>query len=230
MKQPALIFSKMVNKVFPRKRFHSAIDLCAHHDFGKVNAALNSVDFNGGELIFNWSTKHTTPDQLRIENTLSELCPSTANILHVGVGSSGFANRWQEKVAAIVGTTISPDEHRLAASLEIPNYSVQLLNKYSPAMRQLPQRFDYIIDNNPNLAPCCKYHFFGMWDSYRSLLNPGGFLMTDMAGLSWVLPGSDAHWKMDDRDLQWIADAFGFRVSRTGEDKQVRLLQRLEGL
>jgi|SRR5690606_4470881 len=95
-------------------------------------------------------------------------------------------------------------------------------------MLKLRGAYDFIIDNNPNLAPCCKFHFFSLWSNYRELLKPGGMLMTDIAGLDWVLPGSNQGWRLDDRDLEWLADAFGFFITHAGEGNQVRVMRRTD--
>lgn len=219
---------RQTRKLMPRKRFLDMVEVCGIYDFDRKNLELTAIDDSGPELIFNWSEKHTTPDQLRIEDVFGAFAHSSAKVLHVGVGNSGLAQRWNQRVSSIVGTTISRHEMEAARAANLANYSVHLINKYSPRMLQLPGDYDFIIDNNPNLAPCCKFHFLNLWSNYRELLKPGGMFMTDIAGLGWVLPGSDPGWRLDDRDLDWLADAFGFTLTRAGEGNQVRVLKRTD--
>lgn len=139
---------------------------------------------------------------------------------------SGFAERWHGEVAEIVGITIATTEQQHAVDLGLPNYSCHLINKYDPALPQLPNQFDFIIDNNPSFAACCKFHFFTMWCSYSALLKAGGMALTDIGGMRWVIPGGDLRWSLDDRDLGWIGDRFGFAVTSAGDEDSVRLLTR----
>lgn len=210
----------------PRRRFYGCTDVCSRRDFDRVIESFAAVDAGSGELVFNWSEKQTTPDQLRIEEVFGTVAHPSTSVLHVGIGNSGFASRWHDKVSSIVGITVSPPEKERAASLGIHNYSVHLINKYSPRLGCLPGGFDFIIDNNPNYAACCKFHFFALWDSYLALLKPGGVLLTDLVGLGWVPPGFDLRWVMDDHDLRWVADRFGFDIKATGKNNLVRLLVR----
>jgi hypothetical protein len=211
----------------PKRSFLVCRDFCGNPDLTQRSEQIVARDYErSAELIFDWSNKHTTPDQLRIEHALSALQHKDARILHVGVGNSGFAQRWYDKVGDIVGITIAAAEKQHAVELGLPNYTCQLINKYDSKLMQLTGKFDFIIDNNPSLAACCEFHFFTMWCNYRFLLKAGGMLLTDREGMSWVIPSDDLRWSLDDRDLGWIADCFGFSVTRTGEDDSVRLLTR----
>jgi len=212
----------------PKYRFHGCPDLCGSFDFEAINKKLTASDLVGKEYLYDWSGKQTTPDQRRIESVLEQLDYEGARVLQIGIGNSEFAMRWGDKLAGIIGTTISPAELERANSLNIDAYNVFLVNKYSPEMRTLDGGFDFIIDNNPNFSPCCKYHFFVLWDACRLLLRPGGKLITDIGGLGWLPPFVDRRWVLDDKDLQWLSDAFGFSVTRAGEAGLVRLLTKLD--
>jgi|SRR5690606_18032822 len=118
------------NKLIPRKRFLDMVEVCGMYNFDRKNLELTAIDDYGSELIFNWSEKHTTPDQLRIEEVFGNCVHPSARVLHVGIGNSSLALRWNHKVSSIVGTTISRHELEAAKAVNIANYSVHLINKY----------------------------------------------------------------------------------------------------
>jgi hypothetical protein len=214
-----------LGRLVPRRSFLSCEEFCGHVELRQHTEELVARDgIGGGEFDFDWSDKQTTPDQLRIEQVLGTLKYLGARVLHVGVGSSGFARRWHDKVGEIVGITIASAEWRRAEELGLPNHRCHVINKYQRDLTNVPGGFDFIIDNNPSYAACCKFHFFTMWCSYRLLLKPGGTVMSDIEGMRWVVPGSDLRWSLDDRDLDWIAERFGFTVRTAGEGSSVRLL------
>lgn len=221
-----------LGRLVPRRRFLSCSDHCGLPDLSCRSEKELAKDYEGhkagGDLAFDWSAKHTTPDQFRIENELERLQYTGARTLHVGIGNSEFAARWHSKMAEILGITIAPMEKSHADGLLLPNYSCFLINKYDPALACLTEGLDFIVDNNPSFAACCKFHFFTMWNSYRMLLKPGGMVLTDMEGMKWVIPGGDLRWSLDDADISWIADRFGFEVSLGVNDSRVRLLMRIE--
>jgi hypothetical protein len=219
-----------LGRLVPKRRFFSCVDHCGVPDLSCLSEQVLAKDYEihkaGGDLAFDWSAKHTTPDQFRIENELGRLKYAGTRTLHVGIGNSEFAERWRSEMAEILGITIAPMEKRHADRLSLPNYSCFLMNKYDPALASLTEGLDFIVDNNPSFAACCKFHFFTMWNSYRMLLKPGGMVLTDMEGMKWVIPGGDLRWSLDDTDISWIADRFGFEVSLGVNDCRVRLLIR----
>jgi hypothetical protein len=219
-----------LGRLVPKRRFLSCSDHCGVTDLSCRAEQVLAKDYEGhragGDLAFDWSAKHTTPDQFRIENELGRLQYAGTRTLHVGIGNSKFAERWHSEMAEVLGITIAPMEKRHADGLSLPNYSCFLMNKYDPAIACLTEGLDFIVDNNPSFAACCKFHFFTMWNSYKMLLKPGGMVLTDTAGMEWVIPGGDLRWSLDDSDISWIADRFGFEVVAGLNDCRVRLLIR----
>jgi hypothetical protein len=216
-----------LSNLIPKRSFLGCCDFCGNPDLTWRTTQIVARENEGDdERNFNWSSKHTTPDQLRIERVLGALRHTGARVLHVGVGNSSFAERWSGEVAEIVGITIATAEQQHAVDLGLPNYSCHLINKYDPALMKMSSQFDFIIDNNPSFAACCKFHFFTMWCSYSALLKAGGMALTDTGGMRWVIPGGDLRWSLDDRDLGWIGDHFGFAVTSAGDEDSVRVLTR----
>jgi hypothetical protein len=155
----------------------------------------------------------TTVDQARIEAELDKMSLSGKNILHVGVGNSKFARRFANRVTLIDGLTVSHNEKTLADSIEISNYTVYLLNKYSREfILMLRNRYDFIIDNNMASFACCKYHFYLMLDNYIWALKSGGRILTDQQGMDWVI--EDSRWKLTFQDLLALENKFPVKAGR----------------
>ena len=53
-----------------------------------------------------------------------------------------------------------------------------------------------------------------MLASYRRLLNPGGYLLTDRQGLGWISTNNDARWRLDYEDWVFIASRLGLVPAR----------------
>ncbi len=162
-----------------------------------------------------FSMRGTTPDQLRIQRELESMVEVGSSVLHVGVGNSSLALRLAYRVGHIDGITIQREEVDRASAFVIPNYRVMLVNKYDSALPfTLGRSYDFIIDNNPSTFACCKRHFFAMLASYRRLLNPGGYLLTDRQGLGWISTNNDAGWRLDYEDWVFIASRLGLVPAR----------------
>ena len=101
------------------------------------------------EELRDWSDKATTPDQRRMELYIDRYDLREKRILHIGIGNSGLARRFQGRVAEIVGTTIDEPEIKVAEALGLPNYRFVLHNKFSGDNQALAGSFDFILDNNP---------------------------------------------------------------------------------
>jgi hypothetical protein len=160
-----------------------------------------------------WSGIETTPDQRRIEDFVSRYDLRGAALLHIGVGNSGLALRFADRAETIVGTTISPAELRHGTGLGIGNYRVALNNKYGGVPVPGPDRFDFIIDNNPTTFGCCRGHFHKMMAEYRRRLKDSGMIVTDCAGLGWLVSteGANPRWKFDYDDWAFLGHAYGLR-------------------
>jgi len=221
----------LLNRIKGKIRFYQSIggfkrclELCGLHDFRSRNQIMNSVDLSGGELVINWSDKPTTADQLSIESYLSKIVNADMSILHVGIGNSTFALRWHNKVKKIHGITISNDEYDRANKLNLTNYKVWLVNKYSPEMIKQLDSYDVIIDNNPSYGCCCRFHFYMMWQNYLYLLKKDGRLLTDIIGCKWVIPGTDLRWALTDQNLVWLSNKFGLVMNKDESSANVRIL------
>ena len=145
-------------------------------------------------------------------------------ILHIGIGNSGLARRFNRQVREIVGTTIDDPELRVAQSLGFPNYLFVLHNKYSGANGCVPGRFDFILDNNPTSPCCCIRHLAALFDFYVEKLADDGQIVTDREGLEWIPEDGNARWGFDFADLAAVAAAVGLQSYRM--NRSVYVLSR----
>jgi hypothetical protein len=131
-----------------------------------------------------WTMQETTPDQVRIEAVLDTMALTGAQLLHVGVGNSKFAQRFAGRVRCIDGLTAHQNEKIYAETLKIPNYTVYVLNKYSHEVRSsLSHTYNYLVDNNLASFACCKKHFFVMLENYVAMLRPQSRILTCQIGM-----------------------------------------------
>lgn len=146
-----------------------------------------------------WTQQETTRDQTHIEAVLDTMAVTGASILHVGVGNSRFAQRFASRARRIDGLTVHRNEKAHADALGIPNYTVYMLNKYSPEfVSVITNTYDFIIDNNLASFACCKYHFAVMCEHYLRALTPHGQILTCQIGMDayhgpfgWVMTYAD---------------------------------------
>jgi hypothetical protein len=167
-----------------------------------------------------WTSKHTTPDQLRIEAYLGRFDLSDKSILHVGIGNSGFATRFATRARRIVGTSIVPAEVEHGASLGLRNYRTVLHNKYSGRDSAVRGTFDFIVDNNPTGYCCCLSHFAAALHFYAARLAPDGQLLTDRRGLAWTpdSEGRNRRWEFSFADFAAAARCVGLGAYRMSGD------------
>jgi hypothetical protein len=166
--------------------------------------------------LVDFSTRPSTPDQLRIEDELDRASLAGKNLLHVGVGNSALAIRFAARLNRVDGVTVCPQELERARSMEIANYRVWLVSKFSPRLREvLSQRYDFIVDNNLNGFACCQHHFWFMLASYWMFLRPNGRILTDQRGMDWT--GGDQRRKLTYSDLQALEHRFPVEVSKFSE-------------
>jgi hypothetical protein len=183
--------------------YTSALECCGNLDVLPV----------GADSYVDYASIPTTLDQERIEAVLATRDLSDAQILHAGIGSSGFAKRFSDRAALIDGLTISAAEKAFGDSLRLPNYTILNINKHSRDFnRVVANRYDYIVDNNLTSFACCKYHFYLMLDNFLSVLSDGGEILTDQRGLDWAC--FDPHFTMTFDELQSLAAIFPIAVSR----------------
>jgi hypothetical protein len=163
-----------------------------------------------------WTRQETTPDQVRIEAVLDTIVLADQQLLHVGVGNSKLARQFAGRVRGIDGVTIHQNEKTCADSLAIANYTVYLINKYSPGANSvLPHTYDYIIDNNLASFACCKKHFFVMIKNYRSVLRSRGRILTCQIGMDAI--HGEIGCTMTYRDLVGLERRFPFIASKLND-------------
>jgi hypothetical protein len=196
-------------RVLHRSRF---LDLPLHCHNGLDPGIIYNEDLR------NWSDKATTPDQRRMEHYIDRYDNKNNRILHVGVGNSGLAKRFHNRVKEIVGTTIDYPEMEVADSLKISNYQVVMHNKFFGDTLDVLGKFDFILDNNPTSPCCCISHLADLFDFYVRRLAPGGQIVTDLGGLSWVPDGQNPRWRFSFNDLAAAGAAAGLYALRTNNE------------
>jgi hypothetical protein len=160
-----------------------------------------------------WTQQATTRDQVRIEAVLDTMVVTGASILHVGVGNSGFAQRFASRARRIDGLTVHLNEKAHADALGLPNYTVYVLNKHSPEfVTVIANPYDFIIDNNLASFACCKYHFSVMFENYLRALTPHGKILTCQIGMD-VYHGPFG-WVMTYAELVGLESKFPVHVSK----------------
>jgi len=160
-----------------------------------------------------WTQQPTTRDQVCIEAVLDTMAVTDASILHVGVGNSKFAQRFASRARRIDGLTVHQNEKTQAEALGLPNYTVYVLNKYSPEFGAvITNTYDFIIDNNLASFACCKYHFAVMLENYLRVLASHGQILTCQIGMDAV--HGDFGWVMTYADLVSLESKFPVHVSK----------------
>ena len=179
-------------------------DFCGNREQPWVTRISEAVD---------WTQQETTPDQARIEAVLDTMAVTGTSILHVGVGNSKFAQRFANRARRLDGLTVHQNEKIQADALGIPNYTVYVLNKYSPEfVSVLTNTYDFIIDNNLASFACCHYHFAVMCENYLRALASHGQILTCQIGMD-VYHGAFG-WVMTYADLVSLEGKFPVQVSK----------------
>jgi hypothetical protein len=164
-----------------------------------------------------WVDKDTTPDQKSIEDYLMRIITLKTEIFHVGVGNSSLAKKLCPQGARVFGITIHKEEILHADALEIPNYLVLLVNKYSADMKSISHKFDFIVDNNPSSYACCLFHFCCMLAAFKRLLRKGGTILTADPGMCWVPTHGNPNWALRPDDWALIASALGLSAHQVDD-------------
>ena len=160
-----------------------------------------------------WTQQATTRDQAHIEAVLDTMAVTGASILHVGVGNSRFAQRFASRACRIDGLTVHQNEKTQADALGLPNYTVYVLNKYSPEFGAvIANTYDFIIDNNLASFACCTYHFAVMCENYLRALTSHGQILTCQLGMDAYLGAFG--WVMTYADLVSLERQFPIHVSK----------------
>jgi hypothetical protein len=166
------------------------------------------------EELRDWSDKATTPDQRRMERYVDRYDLRQKRILHIGIGNSGFAQRFHGRTKEIVGTTIDKPEMKVARSVALPNYRFVMHNKFSGENEGIEGPFDFILDNNPTSPCCCIRHLATLFDFYSDKLSADGQVVTDRQGLEWFPEDSNPRWSFSFDDLASAAEVAGFNTYR----------------
>jgi len=160
-----------------------------------------------------WTQQETTRDQACIEAVLATLAVTGASILHVGVGNSEFAQHFAGRAYRIDGLTVHQNEKTHADTLGIPNYTVYVLNRYSPEfVSVITSTYDFIVDNNLASFACCQQHFAVMCENYLRILAPHGQILTCQIGMDAY--HGEFGWVMTYADLVSLERKFPVRVSK----------------
>ncbi len=181
----------------------------------------------GDDRQLDYPERDTTIGQTNIEAVLADKPLENARVLHVGIGNSQLAERFSQVVKQIDGITMGRQEQRLAMRMNLSNYTVMVMNKYSGQLTQLTPGYDFIVDNNLFSYACCRRHFMVMMDNYRQLLKSGGELLTERRGLSWVYRKPDV-LGMSFAELQSIADGLQFEAGHYANE--VYFLRAVQGV
>jgi len=118
-------------------------------------------------------------------------------------------------VERIDGVTVSSAEFEMAQSLKIPNYVVQVRDKYEPGLaRHLNSTYDIIIDNNIASFACCAGHVRSLLGEFKSLLSANGCVLTDQHGMDWKV--SRGGFRLSFEHLVRLCVGLGFETVRLG--------------
>ena len=134
-----------------------------------------------------WEDRAITTDELDIINFLdNEKKIKFKSVLHIGVGNSYFAKKFARRFN-IKGITISQEEVKKANSMNLINYQVYLLDKYSTQFKNFLSKntFDLIIDTNLKSYTCCQETFEFMISNIFKSINSNGMLITSINGMKW---------------------------------------------
>ena len=134
-----------------------------------------------------WEDRIVTTDELDIINFLdNEKDIKFKSVLHIGVGNSYFAKKFARRFN-ITGITISQEEVKKANSMNLINYQVYLLDKYSTQFKNFLSKntFDLIIDTNLKSYTCCQETFEFMISNIFKSMNSNGMLITSTNGMKW---------------------------------------------
>lgn len=156
--------------------------------FYKHSKCINGCKlFNDDSNYCYWEKKQTTSDEVEIVNFLNNSYPSKSlKILHIGIGNSHIALKLKN-YKKIDGITISANEINYAKSLNIKNYNLFFMNKYTrdTFTNEFFRNYDAIIDVNLKSFSCCELAFNNLFSTYNSMLNNYGKIFSGKKGMRW---------------------------------------------
>ncbi|NUS45922.1 MAG: hypothetical protein HOQ24_19790 [Mycobacteriaceae bacterium] len=204
----------------PDPVFHPAFDIgAATLDCGVEprTDSYDAVEWPDYVPLVDWSGCEPTPDQAVMNRWLTTRPLDALAILHVGAGNSSPARLAASTARAVDAVTVSPHELTHARGLELPGYTVHLVNKYSEqfACALTGRQFDCILDNNLVSFACCQRHAERYFETLAALLNPDGIIVTHRLGMRFILEsaGVEKVWRLDTGALRTIAAAYGWQVA-----------------
>lgn len=154
----------------------------------KISKCINGCPlFNDESNYLYWENRKVTTDEIEIVDFLNANERSAnLKILHIGIGNSYVASNIK-KYKKIDGITISTNEIKHAKKLNLNDYNIYFLNKFSHKAFLL-NKFDYydiIIDVNLKSFSCCNSAFTDLFSNYIRMLNKNGKIITGKQGMNW---------------------------------------------
>lgn len=132
------------------------------------------------------NVERPSTDEMSVIETLEAQDLTGYSILHVGVGSSYLAKKFNTSI--VTGLTNSILEYQKALSLSLPNYTPILIDKHDYNLKHVLSTYDIIVDVNirsysPSLDDAIRYFRTAIYH-----LNPGGTFFTHESGLAYRNP------------------------------------------
>ena len=156
--------------------------------YKKTRCINGCILFNDNSNYLYWEKKSETRDESEIVKFIKKNKKNKKkDILNVGTGNSFVASNL-DYFSKIDGITISGKELLHARKLNIKNYNIFFLNKYSKdafSQKEELNRYDLIIDANLKSFSCCIGAFENLFKEYVLMLNNNGEIITGRAGMNW---------------------------------------------
>tara|TARA_R100000734_G_scaffold2671_1_gene2655 strand:- start:8577 stop:9848 length:1272 start_codon:yes stop_codon:yes gene_type:complete len=134
----------------------------------------------------------STQDQDDINSWLESRVKNSTKVLHIGTGNSSVATMFSKKIKLIDSVTVVKPEKRNADDLKLQNYQIFILDKYSDSLGNLPNRYNYILDNNITSYAESLEDVVKVFENYFYLLEKDGSIISHIKGLSYQYSGSNS--------------------------------------
>ncbi len=173
-----------------------------------------------------WEDRDITTDELEIIKFLENNNDiKFKTILHIGIGNSYFAKKFST-TNKIIGITISQKEIQKAKSMNLKDYQIFLLDKYSINFKDFldKNKFDLIVDTNLKSYSCCQDSFEFMMNNILNSINSNGILITSINGMKWFK-------KLKPKISFSFKKFFFFKLKEIdGDDRNILLFEELKRL
>ena len=127
----------------------------------------------------------------RKSDTLNSILPwGSIKNTRIDRQSVGIKNR--KKIKLIDSVTVVKPEKRNADDLKLQNYQIFILDKYSDSLGNLPNRYNYILDNNITSYAESLEDVVKVFENYFYLLEKDGSIISHIKGLSYQYSGSNS--------------------------------------